>query len=622
MPELTINADDLRALVRSRESLLYGSLDEKRPRAWSQFGYPETLTPDRLLGAYLRGGPAFRAVHHVLDRCWQEWPRVKLKTKDKESPWETRLQGILEKVAAWPKLQDWDRRNMVGRYAGLILRVADGKQLREPLMRASRLVDLVPVYEHQIKVTAWDGDSSSETFGQPTMWQYRMRTSDRQDTQGKPEQWVDVHPSRILILAEGAVGDDFFDGIPLLQPGFNALVDLEKVSGGAAESFLKNSAGHLSFVFDKDADPTKLVAPKTAGEPVTPDDVRDVINDRADRVHKNIDSAIVGQGVTIGTLQTQMHDPRGAWEIAANTFAAAVGIPFTILFGQQTGRLASDEDKAADNARCKSRQRNLLTGAVTAVIRRLQACGIVEASDFEVEWAPLDAMGDDAKADQGGKMATINKDMVAAGRNAPFSENEIRKVLGYEEEAELDDMPGEGDPDDDDTDPLPARDEPPQQRPAAQPAANDGGGLLQRMARAVRGVTTNADEPRTISPNPEANETMRLARQYLAEGRTVELSLRVEAAPAAPTIQVAAPNVTVEAPRITVEAPNVAVTNNVQPTDVTVQVAAPVVTVEAQLPDVNVTLDMPPRTSTTILEYNDEGNVKRAHTVEGARKPD
>jgi phage baseplate assembly protein gpV len=218
-------------------------------------------------------------------------------------------------------------------------------------------------------------------------------------------------------------------------------------------------------------------------------------------------------------------------------------------------------------------------------------------------------------------MAAINKDMVAAGRNAPFSENEIRKVLGYEEEAELDDMPGEGDPDDDDLDPLPGRDEPQQQRPAAQPAANEGGGLLQRMARAVRGVTTNADEPRTISPNPEADQTMRLARQYLAEGRTVELSLRVEAAPAAPTIQVAAPNVTVEAPRITVEAPNVAVTNNVQPTDVTVQVAAPVVTVEAQLPDVNVTLDMPPRTSTTIVEYNEAGDVSRTHTVEGAKTP-
>jgi hypothetical protein len=43
-------------------------------------------------------------------------------------------------------------------------------------------------------------------------------------------------------------------------------------------------------------------------------------------------------------------------------------------------------------------------------------------------------------------MAAINKDMVAAGRNAPFSENEVRKVLDYEEDDVLDDMPGEGDP--------------------------------------------------------------------------------------------------------------------------------------------------------------------------------
>ena len=614
MPELIVNEADLLAAARSRESLLYGSLDAKRPQAWMQFGYPETLTPEHLLKAYLRGGPGFRAVHHILDRCWQEWPRVKLKASDDETTWETRLQGILEKVAAWPKLQDWDRRNMVGRYAGLILRVADGKQLREPLMRASRLVDLVPVYEHQLKVVGWDSDSASETFGQPTMWQYRMRTSDRQDTQGQPEQWVDVHPSRILILAEGAVGNDFFDGVPLLQPGFNALVDLEKVSGGSAESYLKNSARVLKFTFDKDSDPQKLtggVEGKTLGQ---------AIEEKARGLNTSVDASVAVQGGDVGTLQTTMHDPRGAWEIAANTYAAAVGIPFTILFGQQTGRLASDEDKAADNARCKSRQRNLLTGAVTAVIRRLQACGIVEASDFEVEWAPLDAMGDAEKVEIAAKLAAINKDMVAAGRNAPFSENEIRKVVDYEEEDELEDMPGEGDPDDDDLDPLPARDEPPQQRPAAQPAANDGGGLLQRMARAVRGVTTNADEPRAISPNPEADQTMRLARQYLAEGRTVELSLRVEAAPAAPTIQVAAPNVTVEAPRITVEAPNVSVTNEVQPTDVTVQVAAPVVTVEAQLPDVNVTLDMPPRTSTTIVEYNEAGDVSRTHTVEGARK--
>lgn len=451
MPEFIINEADFLAASRAREALLYGSLDAKRPQAWVQFGYPETLTPEHLLKAYLRGGPGFRAVHHILDRCWQEWPRVKLKASDAETPWETRLQGILEKVNAWPKLQDWDRRNMVGRFSGLILRVADAKPLSEPLMKAARLVDLVPVYEHQLKVTAWDSDSSSETFGRPKMWQYRMRTSDRQDTQGQPEQWVDVHPSRILILAEGAVGDDFFDGIPLLQPGFNALVDLEKVSGGAAEGFLKNSSRVLKFTFDKDSDPQKLT--QSADGSASGKTLGQAIEEKARGLNTNIDASVAVQGGDVGTLQTTMHDPRGAWEIAANTFAAAVGIPFTILFGQQTGRLASDEDKKADNARCKSRQRNLLTGAVTAVIRRLQACGIVEASDFEVEWKPLDAMGDGEKADIAAKLATINKDMVAAGRNAPFSENEVRKVLDYEEEPELDDMPGEGDPADDEGDP-------------------------------------------------------------------------------------------------------------------------------------------------------------------------
>ncbi|MGE8444299.1 hypothetical protein [Comamonas sp.] len=40
-----------------------------------------------------------------------------------------------------------------------------------------------------------------------------------------PEKWADVHPGRVQILAEGAVGD-FYDGVPLLRAGFNRLVDL------------------------------------------------------------------------------------------------------------------------------------------------------------------------------------------------------------------------------------------------------------------------------------------------------------------------------------------------------------------------------------------------------------
>lgn len=454
MPELIVNERDL---IRARESLLLGSMDAKRPQAWTQFGYPETLTPEHFLRAYLRGGPAHGAIHHILDHCWQEAPRIRLKASEDVSPWEERLAGILEKVNAWPKLQDWDRRNMVGRYAGLILRVADGKALREPLMRASRLVDLVPVYEQQLRVTGWDSDTTSPTYGQPAMWQYRRRLIDGTDKQVQPDEWQDVHPSRVIILAEGAVGDDFFEGVPLLQAGYNALIDLEKVSGGSGESYLKNSARTLRFNFSPDADPTKLVAPKSDGSAVTPDDVKEALQERVDRVNRNIDGAIIGQGVEVDTLQTTMHSPRDAWEIAATTFAASVRIPFTILFGQQTGRLASDEDKAADNLRCKSRQRNLLGPAILELVRRLQGCGIVEPGDVVVEWAPLDSPGDKEKSDLAGKMAQINKDMLAAGLRPAFTENEVRAVMDYEE-MEEDDLGGEGgeDPPDDD-----AEDDPP-----------------------------------------------------------------------------------------------------------------------------------------------------------------
>lgn len=446
MPEIVINEADLRAMQRARQALLPGSLDNKRPMAWEQFGYPQTIQPEQLLSAYLRGGPGHGAIHHVLDKCWQEWPRVKLKASDEETPWETTLQQALEEVNAWPKLQDWDRRNMVGRYAGLILRVADDKPLREPVVKRAgmRLVDVVPVYEHQLKVTAWESDPASPNYGQPTMWQYRRRNVDGTDKQGQPDQWQDVHPDRILILAEGSVGNDFFDGVPLLQPGFNALIDLEKISGGAAESYLKNSARTITYKFDTGADPERLTKNPDGSD--SGRTLAQALEDKTRSLNTSIDASVAIQGGEVGTLQTTMHDPEGAWMVAANTFAASVRIPFTLLFGQQTGRLASDEDKAADNARCKARQRNLLTPAVTAFVRRLQAFGVVESSDFEVEWKPLDAPGDKEKAELAAKLAAINKDMVASGRNAPFSENEVRKVLDYEEEDELDDMPTEGDP--------------------------------------------------------------------------------------------------------------------------------------------------------------------------------
>jgi len=312
----------------------------------------------------------------------------------------------------------------------------------------------VPVYENQLRVTQWNSDANSPDFGTPQMWQYRMRPPPNgQDTQGRPDQWADVHPSRVQILAEGSVGD-FFDGVPLLRAGFNHLVDLEKIAGGSGESYLKNSARTLVLKFDPNASPQNLAGSASAEAQA----LSEAVQDKTDRLNRNIDSSIVLQGGEATTLQTTVADPWPSFEVAASLFAASVCMPFSIVFGQREGKLASDQDQSDMNNRARSRQVNELTPMLTQFITRAQAAGWIEAGDFVVEWPDLAAPSDDGKLDRAAKMAGVNKVMFDAGDRPAFRAEEIRKAAGYEQDdmpdEPDDDLPGEGEDD--------AEDDPPQ----------------------------------------------------------------------------------------------------------------------------------------------------------------
>jgi len=429
-------------IIRAREDLLGSALDTKRPEAWQIYGYPDQIPFQKMLAAYERGGAGHGAVHRLLDGCWQGKPRIKQPKADKETPWEKKTAQVLRSVRAWHKLRDFDRRNMVGRYAALIYRVADSKALREPLELAQRLVDIVPVYEDQLTVALWNTDMTSEDYGKPLMYQYKARRLTDVDQQGAPMEWQDVHPSRVQIMAEGSVGD-MFDGVPMLKAGYNALVDIEKVSGGSAESYLKNSARTITFEYDKDA------TPSTIGENGEKISVKQAHEDQVRKLNRNQDAAIVTQGGKTAVLQTHTSDPTGAFQLAANLFSASVQIPFTVLFGQQTGRLASDEDKADMQARCKSRQENELTPMIEEFIRRMQAIGIIEPSEFEVEFEDIAAPSDKEKFANAKEMAAINGEMFKAGLQGemPFTGEEIRKATGYKQGGTTEaDLPTEGDP--------------------------------------------------------------------------------------------------------------------------------------------------------------------------------
>lgn len=151
------------------------------------------------------------------------------------------------------------------------------------------------------------------------------------------------------------------------------------------------------------------------------------------------------QGGEATTLQTTASDLSEQFGIAANLFAASVRIPFTILFGQQTVRLASDEDKADFGARCASRQANDLTPMLEEFVRRMQAAGVIDVCDFVIEWPPLNAPSDLDKLTNLGKAAEAMQKAFQAGVTEPlFDANELRAMVGFEPCAD-DGMPEEGD---------------------------------------------------------------------------------------------------------------------------------------------------------------------------------
>lgn len=422
---ITVNTSDLEIIRARAMAAGFGSLDTKRPDAWAVFGYPNELTFDRMKTAYDRGGAGHGAVHRLLDGCWQINPRIKQPEADEETPWEKKTKAVLTTIRGFAKLKDFDRRNMVGHYAALIYRVADNRKLSEEIGRAQRLVDIVPIYENQLRVTAWNTAENSENYGKPTMYQFRTRPElHGTDTQARPETWIDIHPSRVQIMAEGSVGD-MFDGVPLLKPGYNSLVDIEKVSGGSAESYLKNSARTLTIEYAPGSETNiydrkgNIIAPKEHHE------------EQVKALNRNIDGAIVTQGAKAGVLQTTTNDPTGAAYLPMYLFATSVGLSFAGLYGQRLGQLAGEQDKKSDQERFKGRQESELTPMIEEFVRRMQGVGVIEPGEFEVEWPDIAAPSDAEKIETLLKMTQALGNAFNAGIQELFDGDELRGVVNF-----------------------------------------------------------------------------------------------------------------------------------------------------------------------------------------------
>ncbi|BET97302.1 DUF1073 domain-containing protein [Xenorhabdus sp. TCT-1] len=408
----------------------------KRTNIYSEFGYPEQLRFREYYNAYERNAVAHAAVHRLLDGCWQDNPTIIDGEEKKESAitsaWEKEVTKLLKPF--WAKIKDADRRNMIGHYSALLIQVRDSRAWSEPIdttvvsrLKGEALVNLIPVWEPQLTVAEWDTDINSENYGQPAMLSFDERPVGQVEIQG-PAKQLAIHPSRVIILCEGAEDGNIFSGTPLLRAGYNKLLDIEKVSGGSSEGFLKNASRQIGVEFDKETDLHNITtAAVQAGYP----DLGAALEDKISKLNRGTDSAAVMQAGKLNVLSVAPGDPTPTWEVTTREFCASVQVPFTVLFGTQTGKLAGDKDDATWKVRLNGRRWGFLTQYVTRLINRLWEIGIIKppsSGEVTIAWSDMLAASEQEKIDNMIKMAEAALKTQQAFGTPIFTPNEIRTV--------------------------------------------------------------------------------------------------------------------------------------------------------------------------------------------------
>lgn len=409
----------------------YFNVNPKR-NVYADYGYPENITFEDLYAVYRRNGIAHAAVEKTKLKTWQDYPNIWESEKPTESRFEKDIRQRFEDLRIWQKIAEADSASMVGGYSGLILRLADNKRFQDPVVTVpgglKGLVEVIPAWAGQLTVSEWDTDEASENYGKPKMYAFneaQLPASNDAANAGGSNRTFNVHPDRVIIWSRDGTVNCQSD----LEPGYNSLLDMEKIAGAGGEGFWKTARAALALEIDKEANAADMASFLGVSE----DQIAERLDDEVKSFMQGFDASLMMQGMKAQNISVSLPSPEHFFATPLNMFAASFCIPVKILVGMQTGERASQEDAAEWAQTNMARRTNICRPGIKEFLNRLEDFSIIPEADYVIDWSDLTEASMAEKVDRAVKMAGVNSTVGGPmGSEVVFTPDEIREVVGME----------------------------------------------------------------------------------------------------------------------------------------------------------------------------------------------
>jgi hypothetical protein len=382
--------------IASRAALM-GLIDKTHNQTrdlYKVFGYTKSPQVEDYIGRFMRQDIANRIVSAYPNACWGHLPKITDdQTEIDESEFEIQVNKLFKNKKVLSYIKRLDILAGLGHFGVLFIGVRDGKKESEPLegnITSEDILFLAPYSEVNTSIESYDDNPQSERFGLPLM--YNLETGGYGDGYSStpssimPTRTFKVHHSRIIHVADGMLENDVM-GTPRLEKVVNRLIDLEKITGGSAETFFLNARGGLHMNQDPDtniSDPTLL-------------------ENRMEDFTNNLTRYLRTKGFDVSPLNFNVADPKNHFDVITSLISAATGIPRRILLGAEQGQLASTQDENNWLSRVMDRQIDFCEPIILRPI--IDWClrnGVLPEpidNEYEIIWPDMRTVSDMEKAD-------------------------------------------------------------------------------------------------------------------------------------------------------------------------------------------------------------------------------